>query len=389
MVRSASLFSQLLSLIPRHRFHKAVQEHRAEHGAKGLTCWDQFVAMMFCQLASANTLREIHGGLASAFGRLRHLGLKDPPPRSTLSYANAHRSWQFVRDTFYATLETARDIAGQRQRSFRFKNPLVSIDATVIDLCCTVFDWARYQRTKGAIKLHLMLDHQGCLPAWAMLTDGKTHEVRIARQMSFAPGTIVACDMGYVDYKLFARWCKDGVWFVTRLKPKSAYRVVASRPLPQGSKILADEEIEFTVPSSRKACPHRLRHVVAWDEDNQRQIHLLTNHLTFGATTIARIYKDRWQIELFFKALKQYLKVKTFVGTSENAVQIQIWTALLAILLLKMLKLKSAFGWHLSQLAAMVRMNLLTYRDLWGWLDDPYDHEATGPPTGQATLFPL
>ena len=129
--------------------------------------------------------------------------------------------------------------------------------------------------------------------------------------------------------------------------------------------------------------------MVAWDEDNQRQIHLLTNHLTFGATTIARIYKDRWQIELFFKALKQYLKVKTFVGTSENAVQIQIWTALLAILLLKMLKLKSAFGWHLSQLAAMVRMNLLTYRDLWGWLDDPYDHEATGPPTGQATLFPL
>jgi len=387
MINKSSLFTQLLSLIPRHKFHKAVSLHQGERAAKGFSCWDQLVGMLFCHLASAGSLREIHGGLATAQGKLRHLGLKKAPSRSTLSYANNHRPWEVYRDTFYAVLESARYLAGGRKRRFRFKNKVVSIDASIIDLCCTVFDWARYRRTKGAIKLHLMLDHQGYLPCWALVTEGKVHEVNPARTLSFSPGTVVVCDRGYNDYGLFAKWCEDGVFFVTRLKSNASYEVITEWEVPENRNILADEEIRFNGPIASQTCPHVLRRIVVWDAENEREIVLLTNHLKFGPTTIARLYKDRWQIELFFKALKQNLKVKTFVGTSRNAVQTQIWTALVAMLLLKVMQFRSKLSWSLSHLAAMLRMNLMIYRDLWVWLDDPYANNATGPPEDDLPLF--
>jgi hypothetical protein len=387
MIISSSILTQLLSLIPRHKFRQAVSAHQGEQAAKGFSCWDQLVAMLFCHLGSAGSLREIHGGLATAQGKLRHLGLDKAPSRSTLSYANHHRSWAIYRDTFYAVLESAQALAAGRKRRFRFKNKVVSIDASIIDLCCSVFDWARYRRTKGAVKLHLMLNHQNCLPCWALVTDGKVHDVRPARNLSFSPGTIVVCDRGYTDYGLFAQWCEENVFFVTRLKSNAAYGVLTKWEVPVNRNILADDKISFTGPMTARACPYPLRRVVVWDAENEREIVLLTNNHKLGATTIARLYKDRWQIELFFKALKQNLKIKTFVGTSRNAVQIQIWTALLAMLLLKVLQFQSTLGWSLSHLAAMIRMNLMIYRDLWAWLDDPYARNATGPPADDLPLF--
>jgi len=343
--------------------------------------------MLFCQLAAAHSLREISGGLATAMGKLVHLGMKSAPARSTLSYANAHRPWQLFEAVFHQVLGEATRVAALHKRRFRFKNPLRSLDASTIDLCLSLFDWARFRRTKGAVKLHLLLDHQGCLPCWALLTDGKTHEVKAARLLHFAPGTIVAVDRGYVDYSLFSQWTQAGVWFVTRAKDNMDYRVVQRRSLPARGNILRDEEIVLRGFYARQKCPHRLRRIVVWDQENEREIVLLTNHMEFAASTIARIYKDRWQIELFFKAIKQNLKIKTFVGTSENAVQIQIWTALIAMLLLKILQLRSAFGWSLSNLAALLRLNLLTYRDLWCWLDSPFEIPAQGPPVQQLLLF--
>lgn len=198
---------------------------------------------------------------------------------------------------------------------------------------------------------------------------------------------LVAMDRGHVDYDLFDYWTGEGIWFVSRAKSDMAYRVVKTRPLPERGNVLLDQEIELTGDDARRICPRRLRRIVVWDEENQKEIVLLTNHMNFAASTIARIYKDRWQIEWFFKAIKQNLKIKTFVGTSENAVQIQIWTAWLRILLLKILQMRSRLGWSLSNLAAMLRMNLLTYRNLWAWLDDPYQTPAVGPPQGQLLLF--
>ena len=387
MVKVGSLFTQVLSLINRNDFARAVRQWDAERSAKGFRCWDQFVAMMFCQLAGADSLREICGGLSTAMGKLTHLGLKEAPARSTLSYANSHRPWQLFETMFYHVLEQADSLAALQKRRFRFKNPLVSIDSSTIDLCLSMFDWAKFRRRKGAVKLHLMLNHQGCLPQWAYLSTGKVHDVKVAQTLEFESGTIVAMDRGYVDYELFDRWTGQGVWFVTRPKRNMDYRPVKNRLIPERGPVLKDQEIVLTGFYAKQKCPARLRRIVVWDAEKQKELVLLTNHMDFAASTIGRIYKDRWQIELFFKALKQNLKIKTFVGTSENAVKIQIWTALLCMLVLRILQMRSTFGWSLSNLSAMLRFNLLTYRELWSWLNQPFETPALGPPGAQLMLF--
>jgi len=387
MIASASCFSQVLSLVDRHAFWQAVNAWKAEKGAKGFSSWAHFVAMLFCQMGSADSLREICGGLATALGKVIHLGLKAAPKRATLAYANEHRPWQLYETVFHSVLARCQGVAAARGRKFRFKNPLRSLDASVIDLCLKTFDWARFRRTKGAIKLHLLLDHQGCLPCWALVTEGRKHDIHGARSLNFVSGTIVAMDRGYNDYRLFASWTAAGVFFVTRMKDNALYEVVERRTV-QGTRIRRDEVIYLAGTDALDKCPHLLRRIVVWDEEHEREIVLLTNLLKFAASTIASIYKERWQIELFFKALKQNLKVKTFVGTSENAVKTQIWTALIAMLLLKFLQLKSSWKWSLSNLAAMLRFNLLTYRDLWAWLNDPFGVPIQTPAAEQLA-FPI
>lgn len=392
MIKVASLFSQALSLVNRNAFERAVREHGTERSAKGFSSWEQFVALMFAQLAGANSLREISDGLASCMGKLRHLGgMKEAPARSTLSYANAHRPWEFFRSVFNLVLGEAQALACEKRRKFRFKNPLYSLDASTIDLCLKTFDWAHYKRAKGAVKLHMLLDHQGYLPCWAYISDGKTGDVTGARLLSLPSGAIVVMDRGYNDFRLFASWCEGGVYFVTRMKEATVYTVEETHEAAKGGYVLSDETIRLTGVGAEDKCPHLLRRVVVWDAVREREIVLLTNNFKLSAKTIGDIYKERWQIELFFKALKQNLKVKTFLGTSENAVQSQLWTALTAMLILKYLQLKSRLAWSLSSLAALFRMNVLVYRDLWRWIDEPFGErlEEEPPPNGQLTLFAL
>jgi Domain of unknown function (DUF4372)/Transposase DDE domain len=374
MTRFCSIFSQLLQLFPRVEFQKAVVATKAERHARGFTCWGQFVAMLFCQLGRAHSLREICGGLASCEGKLAQLGI-DAPSRTTLAYANGHRPWQLYEQVFHQLLGRCRGIAGGKK--FRFKNPLVSLDSTVIDLCAEMFPWAAFRRTKGAVKLHFTLDHDGYLPTALVITEGKRHDVTVARQQTFAPETILVFDRGYLDLAWFAQLTDTGVYFVTRMKEILLYEVVKSLDVPSHGGVVTDEWIALSNPRSGAmyAPGQPLRRVEVALPDGERLV-FLTNHLGLGPTTIARIYKDRWQIELFFKALKQNLRVKTFVGTSANALHTQIWTALIALLLLKYLQLKATFGWSLSNLVALLRMNLFAYRDLWTWLNEPF----TAPP---------
>jgi len=383
--RFSSIFGQILHLFPRREFFEAVEETRADRGAKGFGCWDQFVAMMFCQLGQANSLREICGGLASCFGKAKHLGLRDAPRRSTLSYANEHRPWQLYEKLFYKLLGRCRQLEFGK-RKFRFKNRLFTLDATVIELCAGLFDWSKYRQTKGAVKLHLLLDHEGYLPVFAHVTKWRVHETRIARTLNFPAGSIVVVDRGYIDYELFWNWHTSGAFFVIRLKENARHRVLEERSVPRNRHILRDERVELAGYYARRKYPGPLRRIELWDEVNEQRIVLLTNHLGFGATTIAAIYKDRWQIEIFFKTIKQNLKIKTFVGTSPNALLIQIWTALIAILVLKYLKYRSQFTWSLSNLVAMLRYNLFTYRDLWRWIDEPYEPPPVGPCQEQLSL---
>src|SRR5208337_4257976 len=297
---------------------------------------------------------------------------------------NEKRPWQLYEKVFYQLLGKSQPLAPGKK--FRFKNKLYSLDASVIDLCVTLFDWATFRRTKGAVKLHLLLDHDGYLPVFATITEGSVHEVNIAKGLSFPKGAIVVCDRGYTDYALFARWNDEGVFFITRQKENADYTVVEEKPVPQNRNILKDQIIVLNSYRSKKKYPYSLRRIEVWDVEKGESIILLTNHLTFGATTVAAAYKDRWQIEIFFKTIKQNLRIKTFVGTSANALKTQIWTALIAILLLKYLKFRSSFGWSISNLVAMLRYNLFTYRDLWAWIDSPYEVPPVVPTGEQLAL---
>ena len=376
MTRVSSIFSQILQLIPRFEFESAVRKHDAERHARGFSSWGQFIAMLFCQLGHAKSLREICGGLAASEGKLRHLGLPAAPARSTLAYANEHRPWQLCQTVFDQLLAKCQTLAAsqpgtRKKRKFRFKNPLLSLDASVIDLCATMFDWAKFRLTKGAVKLHLLLDHDGYLPSYAVISEGKKHEVRVARQMRFAPGTILVFDRGYTDYEWFASLIQQGVYFVTRLKENADYGVVENLAVPQGRGVRRDQVI-FFYKLAKAGIDAYFRRIEFYDEENDRVLVFLTSHMGLAAATIAAVYKERWQIELFFRALKQSLRVKTFVGTSANALKTQLWTALIAMLLVKYLQLKSSFGWSLSNLVALLRQQLFVYRDLWKWIDDPF-----------------
>jgi hypothetical protein len=372
MNRFSSIFSQLLQLFPRVEFQHLVTITQAERHAKGFPCWNQFVSMLFCQLGHAHSLREITGGLQSCEGKLKHLGMETAPPRSTLAYANEHRPYELYEQVFLQLFERCRiQVVGKTK--FRFKNKLISMDSSTIDLCLEMFDWAKFRQTKGAIKLHLLLDHDGYLPSFAIITEGNVSDVKVARQFHFDPGTIVVDDRGYNDYALFGQWTAEGVYFVTRMKENALYEVVGEKKVPQNRTILKDEMIELRGSKAIEKCPYPLRRIEVYDPETEEILVFLTNNLNLGATTIAAIYKERWQIEIFFKALKQNLKIKTFVGTSANAVKIQIWTALIAMLILRFLQLRSQFNWSLSNLATLLRMSLFTHRDLWTWLNQPYE----------------
>lgn len=377
MIGTGSLFTQILSLFQRLDFARHVRELKAEFRSKGFSCWEQFVAMLFCQLAQARSLREISDGLKSCEGRLKHLGLGREPKRSTLSYANAHRPWELFERLFYDLLEQCQGLCPKKK--FRFKNRLLTLDSTTVELCASMFDWAHWRQTKGAVKLHLLLDHDGYLPVFGHVTDGKRGDVKVAQTLDFPRGSIVAMDRGYTDYKLFTRWTREGVYFVTRLKANADIARVESREVPKGGSVLSDEIVRLQPFVAGRADLADLRCVTVWLEDKQAELVLLTNNFKLAAATIAAIYKERWQIELFFKLLKQQLKIKTFVGTSANAVRIQIWTALIAVLVIRYLQFRSNFGWAVSNLVALLRWNLFSYRNLWEWLNRPFDTPPERP----------
>lgn len=370
MERVSSIFRQILKFFPRTVFDAAVKRHEAEKHAKGMTCWSQFIAMMFCHLGGARSLREIVGGLAASEGKLKHLGVARAPTRSTLAYANQHRPWQLYRTIFEELVKICQAEARDKQRSFRFRHPLLSLDSTVIPVCAAMFDWAKYVKTKGAVKVHTVLDNRSVLPQYAVITNGKTADVKVARGLKFEPGTILVMDRGYEDHNWWRELDRDGVFFVTRLKDSTGYTIFAEQPQPP-EPILRDEVIILDSDKDRDK-PMRLRRIEVWLEEKQDTIVFVTNNLKLAASTIADIYRDRWQIELFFKAIKQSLRIRSFIGTSENAVQTQIWTALIAMVVLRYLQLRSTWPWSLSNLIALLRHQLFVYRDLWTWINQPF-----------------
>ena len=368
-----TLFSQIINKLSRYNFTKIVEKHKSDRYNKGINSWTHLVSMLFCHLAKANSLREISNGLKSATGNLNHLGINYKcPSKSTLSYINEKRTWKVFKDYYFELLNKFQTIAGFKQVKFKIRKRILLLDSTTISLCLSLYNWARYRQAKGAIKLHTLLDYSGCLPIYVNMTDGRKHDVEVAKQMNLPPDSVVVADRAYLDFKLLYKWHEKGINFVIRLKEPIIYMDMKENLLPEGKDehILKDELIMLI--DSKDKYPKKLRRVVVWDDKNEQTIELITNNFYWTASTVAELYKQRWQIEIFFKELKQHLKINSFVGTSQNAVLIQIWTALITLLVLKFLKQIAKYNWSLSNLVAFLRMNLFVKILLQQWLDKPF-----------------
>jgi hypothetical protein len=338
MNKHNTILGQMIALISRSHFEKLVKEHKTERGAKGLRSWTQFVAMLFGQLTGQHGLRSMEQGMNNQRNGWYHLGITNTErevKRSTLSYANGHRSADLFKGLFAGLLIRAQTQACSH--GFRFKNPLYSIDSTTIDLCIKLFPWAEFRKGKGGIKLTVKLDHQGKIPCFAVMSNARGHDVTKAREVPYEPGDVLVFDRGYTDYGYFASICGKKAYFVTGLKKNAVYKRVRKNTVKGGGNIISDYEI--IIPAMEKKIT--LRKIISRDPQTKKRIVLLTNNLKWSAETVAGVYKERWQIELFFKAIKQNLKIKRFYGNSESAVMTQIWIALIAYLLFYLLKAKS------------------------------------------------
>lgn len=382
-----SLFTQIIALIDRNVFNKRVTQHESDKHNKGVNTWTHFVAMLFMQLAEAGSLRDISNGLRSATGNLNHLGIRKAPSKSTMSYINKHRSYEVFRDIYFDLLDRFEpSLQRRRKYAAHLKRKIFIMDASIIPLCLSLFDWAKFRTRKGALKLHAVLDYDTGLPAYAVMTDGKSHEINVARNTTFPAESVLVMDRAYVDYEWLNNLDSTGVYFVTRLKSNADIEVVEQFLTNEKHEhILSDQDVRLTGFYPAKNYPKNLRVVKVYDQQNDQILYLLTNQVTWTADTISQLYKARWDVEVFFKHLKQLFRVKTFVGTSANAVRIQMWCAMIAILLLRHLERVAKYPWHLSNLITFLRINLFVKIDLWHWLDEPVIKTANSPP--QNLLF--
>ena len=383
MAHCNTILSQILKFVPRHEFESLANRHHSGRAFRTATRWSQFVIMAMAQLSGRISLRDIVGSVSVQAHRLYHLG-SAKLTRSNLARMNENKPYSLYEALFGKLLKHCQYLSpGHR---FRFKNKLYSLDASTIDLCLSVFPWADFRTTKGAIKLHVGLNHSGYLPEFTVITEGKTTDIEVGRTLAFPTGSIVAMDRGYMDYAWFNQLTNKGVYFVTRLKSNASYKVVERHPVQKNKGIVSDQTILFTGNDAMKKCPIPLRRIVYRDQETGKQYIFLTNHFKLAARTIADVYKARWQVELFFKWIKQNLKIKSFVGTSKNAVMTQIWIALCVYLLIAFIKFQSKIQISMQQILRLLQLNLFEKRDLMALLrgDPPIDRY---PPDNQPTLF--
>ena len=362
MKHFSTVYNQFLKLVPRARFQTCVDRYGGDHRVRTMSCWSQFGTMAYAQLTGKTSLRDVVIGFANKVNYFYHLGLKKVS-RSTLADANRDRDCRIYQELFEVIVSSCRDLAPKHK--FRFKNTLKSFDATIISLSLEVFSWAKFRQAKGAIKVHTRLDHSGQIPDFVHVTPGKVHEINVARTLDMAEGDISVFDRAMIKYKWLYQIDQKKAYFVTRAKDNMSYRVVrkAEHHLParcgQARKkgILKDQIIRIT-GTKADDIPIELRLVVYQDPETGNRYEFLTNIFHLSALTIARIYKARWDIELFFKWLKQHLKIKTFLGTSENAVMTQIWIAMITYLLLAYLKYQTRCHYTLLEMHRLIRENI-------------------------------
>ncbi len=352
------VFAQLFEILPKYEFDNCVARYKGNYKVKGFTCWIQFLTMSFGQLTGRESLRDTVNCLTAHHQKLYHLGINFAVNRSTLAEANETRNWRIYADFAQVLLNKARQLYLTDGLGVEISNAVYALDATTIDLCVNVFWWAKFRTTKAAIKLHTLLDLRGNLPTFISITDGKTHDVNILDELIFEPLAIYLMDKGYLDFQRLYRINQAGAFFVTRAKNNLAFTRIYSRKVEKELGLRCDQSIKLITYKSNKAYPKPLRRVKYYDQEQDKMYVFLTNNFEITAWEVALLYKHRWKIELFFKWIKQHLKIKTFWGESENAVKTQIWTAVCTYLMVAIVKKELKIEKNLYEILQIISVSV-------------------------------
>jgi hypothetical protein len=386
-----TIFSDLLKLIPRYEFDNIVEAHNGNYYTKTFTGQQELIVLLFSQIRGQDSLREIETSLRTQNKKWYHIGIKGIS-RSTLADALKNRTYKIYKDLFYKLLERCRDLSPKHK--FRFHNRLFNLDSTLINLCLSLYPWAKYRQAKGAIKLHCLVEQKGTtIPSFIVMSDGLESDIKAAKKRSgidseLLPDSIIAFDRGYVDFDWLNSLNKRGVFFVTRMKKNILYDQMREYRFYSNKAIIKDVLIELRSAKSRKSYPEKLRLVVYFDKESGKYYEFTTNNMEFSAQTIADIYKNRWEIELFFKWIKQHLQIKSFLGTSVNAVLTQVWVAMCYYLLLNYIKYQTKFALSLWELGLMIREVLMERVNLIDILSlNKYTVKKAREPVPQYALF--
>lgn len=333
-----TIFSQLMDFLPSHEFHRCVDRYNGSYKLKQFSCWDQFLCMAFAQLTYRESLRDIEACLRSAGSKLYHMGIRSRVSRNTLANANQVRDWRIYADFAQVLIRTARELYVHDSFGVELGETVYALDATTIDLCLSLFPWAVFRKHKGAIKLHTLLDLRGSIPSVIVITHGKVHDVNILDQLVFEPGATYVMDRGYLDFKRLYKITLASAFFVTRAKSNFVFNRLYSSPVDKSTGVISDQIITLTSFYPNKGYPDKLRRIRFHDANKNKRLVFLTNNFTLSSPTIAQLYRSRWQVELFFKWIKQHLRIKAFYGTTENALKTQIWVAISIYVLVAIVK---------------------------------------------------
>jgi hypothetical protein len=383
-----TVFRQLLQFLPRHDFNTCVRRYRGEHWVKSFTTFDHFLCLAYAQLSGRESLRDIETCLNSHRDKLYHVGFRGAVSRSTLADANERRDWRIFQDLGHVLIGIAQGLYRDEPIAVELKQPLYAFDSTVVDLCLSLFPWAEFRKTKAAVKLHTLIDLRGSIPTFVAVTPGNVSDVTMLDDLPVSEDAIYAMDRGYIDFTRLYAIHKKGAFFVVRAKDNLKFKRLYSAPKSGEPGIRADQVIALVTHKSKKGYPERLRRVSYFDKERKKRLVFLSNNFDVTAKTVADIYKQRWQVELFFKWVKQHLRIKSFYGTSQNAVKSQIWVGLCIYLLVAITKKRLGIECSLYTLLQIIEVNIFEKKPILFLIAEALKHTVDESPVGkQLTLF--
>jgi transposase len=381
------VFAQILDFLPRYEFNKSVRRYAGNYRIRTFSCFDQFLCMAFAQLTYRESLRDIETCLRALQPKLYHAGIRAPISRSTLAEANESRDYRIYADFAQVLISQARDLYAQEDFGVALEQTAYVFDSTTINLCLALFPWAHFRKHKGAVKIHTLMDLHGSIPCFIRITHGKIHDVTVLDHLVLEPGSFYIFDRGYIDFKRLYRFTQSLAFFITRAKSNLDYNRLTYRPVEKSTGLRSDQTIRLQGPKTSQAYPELLRRISYVDVDTQKRFVFLTNNFSLPPLIIAQLYKCRWQVELFFKWIKQHLRIKAFYGTSENAVKTQIWIAISVYVLVAILKKKLNVDRSLNEILQILSVTLFQKADLYQLLIETMSQKEDPEPDNQLILF--